>query len=110
MILDVSCNRLAPILRIAGYIFNIMQWIIPIIIIIVVIIDVVRIIMNPDEKNSKDSLNRILKRLLYAIIIFIIPLVVKLLFKIVDKGNINSGYSGSNTPTSWISCFNQYFN
>ena len=106
----VSCARLAPLLRIAGYLFTILQWVIPIFIIVLVIFDVIKIIMNPDQKNSKDSLNRILKRVLYAVIIFIIPLVVKLLFRIIDKGNINPGYNGSTSTTSWVSCFNQFFN
>ena len=109
MILDITCKNLGFILKIAGYIFGIMQWVIPIILILLITIDMAKGMIGGDEKKSKEALNKAAKRFLYAIILFFIPILVKFIFRAIDKANVN-GYGTNNSATDWISCFNEYFN
>ena len=106
----VSCDSFDFILRIAAFLFNILQWAVPIILICLITFDVLKGMMGGDEKKSKEALGRAGKRFLYAVIIFFIPILVKIVFKAIDDAHI-AGYGGNdNSATSWISCFNQYFN
>ena len=100
----VDCNSLSFVFRITAYIFNIMMYIIPIALILLVTIDVAKMVINPDEKNKKDNMSKIAKRVMYALIIFLVPAAVKLLFRTLGNNN-PSGYESN----SWVSCFNQYF-
>ena len=103
MILDVSCNDLGFILRIAGYIFNILQWVIPIILILFITIDFAKAMLANDEKKMKEATSKAVKRLIYAVILFLIPTLVKFTFRALDN---NTRISGT---TNWIGCFNEYF-
>ena len=71
MILE-ACSDLGFIFGITAYVLSIMRYAVPIVLIIFVTIDVAKLVINPDEKNKKDNMNRIGKRLLYAVIIFLI--------------------------------------
>ena len=103
MILDVSCNDLGFILKIVSYLFNLLQWIIPIVLILLITIDIAGAIVAGDEKKTKDATTKAGKRLIYAVILFLIPLLVKFVFRAIGT---NTNISGT---TNWISCFNEYF-
>ena len=110
MILAVSCDDFAFILRILGYLFNLFQWVVPILLIAFITFDVLRAMIGGDEKKSKEAISKAAKRFMYAVIIFFIPILVRLVFRVIDSVHI-SGYGGNdNSATSWISCFNNYFN
>ena len=103
MILDVSCNDFGFILNILGYVFGVLQWVIPILLIVLITVDVVKSMLASDEKKTKEAISKAGKRFMYAIILFLIPFFIKYLFRTIGSvGRV------SNT-TNWISCFNTYF-
>ncbi len=103
-----DCDKLGFLFRIASYLLTIMMYIIPIVLILLVTIDVAKIVINADEKNRKDNMEKIGKRLLYAIIIFLIPTAVKLVFNSLAKDN-PAGYGTDNNVNSWKYCYKKYF-
>ena len=106
----VSCDSFDFILRIAGYLFGALQWVIPFILIAFITYDIVMAFISADEKKTKEALGRSAKRLIYAVILFLLPMLIKLIFGVVDRANVK-GYGGNdNSAKSWISCFNEYFN
>ena len=103
MISAVSCKDFGFILRILGYLFGLLQWVIPILLIILITVDLFKIVTgSADEKAKKEGMNRIVKRIIYAVIIFLIPIMVKMIFGVVGRAHVNDA-------TSWVSCFNAYF-
>ncbi len=104
----LTCANFDFILKIVGYLFGFIQWIIPMVLIALIIFDLFKAFTNGDEKGSKDATSRALKRFVYAIIIFLIPVLVRIIFKAVDKAS-PKGYGTDNSATTWISCFNAYF-
>ena len=110
MILAVSCDDFGFLLRILGFLFNLFQWVIPILLIALVTFDILRAMIGGDEKKTKEATSKAFKRLMYAAIIFFIPILVRIVFRAIDSVHI-AGYGGNdNSATSWISCFNSYFN
>ena len=104
----VSCSNFAFILRILGYLFNLVQWAIPIFLIALITYDLFKAFISGDEKQKQEAMGRIGKRLLYALILFLIPILVKFVFRAVDKAS-PKGYGTDNSAINWVSCFNQYF-
>ena len=106
MILD-SCTDAAFIVRIAAKLLKYIHFIVPIILIAFIIYDLVKVVINGDEKSKKEAFSNIVKRAIYAIIVFLVPtLLVYALTKIDQISSKNDGYESA---TSWISCFNQYY-
>ena len=109
MILDVSCYTYRHILRIAGILFTTLQWVIPIFLIVLITFDLAKIVINGDEKQKKDSIDKAVKRFLYAIIIFFIPLLVKFAFRTIGDLKVTDRNGGNINTMSWYDCFNEYF-
>ena len=103
MILDVTCGDFGFILRILGWIFNLLQWVIPVVLILLITIDIAKAMISGDEKKSKEASGKAGKRILYAVLLFLVPILVKFVFRTI--GN-NTNVSDT---TSWIGCFNEYF-
>lgn len=110
MILAVSCDSFSFILNIVSYLFKILQWIIPVVLILLITIDMAKVVANGDEKQKKDSTSKAVRRLIYAIIIFFVPVMVKLVFRIVGNSRPVDVGGGTISTTSWVDCFNKYFN
>ena len=108
MILEVSCRNFAFILRILGYLLFLMQWVIPIVLIVLIIIDMAKIMINADDKQKKEGVDRAVKRIIYALIIFFVPMLVKLIFKTINNYSIKDVGGGKVSANSWVSCFNDY--
>ena len=104
----VSCNNIAFILKIAGFLFKLIQWAVPIALILFCTLDFFKAFTTPDEKTKKDAWDKIWKRLIYAIIIFLVPVLLRIIFRAVGRA-APAGYGTENSATSWIDCFNQYF-
>ena len=75
MILNVSCNDFGFILNILGYVFGVLQWVIPILLIVLITVDVVKSMLASDEKKTKEAISKAGKRFMYAIIGFLSMLV-----------------------------------
>lgn len=105
----VSCESFDFILRIVGFLFSVLQFVIPIFLIALITFDVVKAMISGDEKGRKDAMGKIGKRLLYAAILFFIPVLVRVLFRAVDKANISGYGNDDNSAIEWIRCFNENF-
>ena len=103
MILDVSCSNLSFILNIVKYLIKIIQFVVPFFLIALVIFDLLKGIIAGDEKSSKETTNKIGKRLLYAVLLFLIPILVRYVFRAIDKVGVE-GYGTDNSATSWMTC------
>lgn len=104
-ILAITCNQIAPVMRVVGYLINLLKIAIPIVLIVMVIVDLVKATVANDEKQMNNAKNAAGKRVIYALVIFLVPTVVSLLFKTL--GN-NIGGTELTGATEWISCFNQF--
>ena len=104
-ILAITCDQLAPILKVLGYLLGIFKIAIPIVLIALVIIDFTKAVIASDDKKMGEAKNTAFKRIIYALVIFLVPTIVSLLFKTLDSSFDNSELTNG---TEWISCFNKY--
>lgn len=104
----MGCNNFAFIFRIVGYLFGILEFVVPIIIIVVVTIDIIKAMISKDEKDVKEATSKAVKRIIYAIIIFLVPVIIKYAFKTIANFTKNDK-SGLDNPTSWVACFDEFF-
>ena len=104
----VSCSNFDFILKIAGFLFRLIRWAVPIALILFCTLDLFKAFTSADEKTKKDIGSKIGRRLMYALIIFLVPTLLRIIFRALGSA-APSGYGTDNSPTSWIDCFNQYF-
>lgn len=104
----VSCNNFAFVLKIAGFLFKLIQWAVPITLILFCTLDLFKAFTSADEKAKKDAGSKIVKRLIYAIVIFLVPVLLRIIFRALGSA-APKGYGTDNSTTSWVDCFNQYF-
>ena len=108
MVLNV-CNDAGFILEKIVLIVKIVRIAIPILLIVLVSYDFFKALTGEvNEKTKKDAISNASKRLIYAAIIFLIPTIVNIVLKQIEP--ISRGDSSNTTSTSWISCWNQYYN
>ena len=85
--------------------YNIVRYAIPLVLVVLATIDVVKVVMNPDEKVKKDAGSKIAKRLIYAVVVFLVPTLIKILFSILSENNpTDYEQSGNSYNSSWIDC------
>ena len=104
------CDDFDFILRIAAYLFKLLQFVVPIVLILLITFDMAKIMINGDEKAKKDGMGKAAKRLIYAVIIFLVPIIIKFTFKIIGDSRPVDINGNKVSTTDWISCFNKYFN
>ena len=110
MLVDM-CNDAGFLLRIIVKIVKYMHIIIPIILVVMASIDLFKVVVGQaDEKAKKEATDKIVKRVLYAAIIFLIPTIVSIIFKKIEGPTNTSNNATNTTSTSWISCWNYYYN
>ncbi len=97
-----NCSEIQFLTNIIGYIFTIMQWVVPIFLVVLVSIDVAKIAINPDEKKKSEVMAKIGKRIMYAVILFLVPLLVRLIFSMLGNS--------FNFDNSWWGCINKALN
>ncbi len=81
-------------------IFPVLQIFIPIILIVLCTLDLGRVVIGKDDKENKNILKRIVKRLVCAILIFFFVTVVNLFFTMI--GNITD----NEDLIRWSECWN----
>ena len=67
---------------------NIIRIVVPIGLIVMTTMDVVKKVINPDEKDGQ---KKIMNRAIAAIIVFFIPTMIRLTFKVIDWGTGKDG-------------------
>lgn len=80
-------------------IVNIIRIVVPIGLVVMTTLDVIKKVINPDDKDGQ---KKILQRLIAAIVVFFIPLIISFVLRLIDIG------AGKNTAssTSASSCWN----
>ena len=68
---------------------DILRYAIPIILIVMTSLDIIKKVINPEDKEGQ---KKIMIRLIAAVIIFTIPIFIKIVFRVIDWG---SGRDGS---------------
>ena len=107
----VNCDsRFAFIFNIIQYLYQAIRIVVPVVLIVLATIDVVKVVINADEKTKKDVGSKVVKRLIYAIILFLVPTLISILFKALD-GNAPNDYKTNNSSysTNWKDCFKSIF-
>ena len=104
------CTDSGFILGVIVKIVKIIRIAIPIILIIFITFDLFKAITgNVDDKEKKEAFSKIIKRIIYALIIFLVPTIVNFIFlQIAPVSKDASGHSG--TSTSYLQCWNYYYN
>lgn len=105
------CEDASFILRIVVKLVKVVQLLIPILLIVLVSLDIFKTIAGQvDDKAKKEMSDKIVKRIIYAVIIFLIPVIVNFVFKKIDPLTEDSNGAITTDSTSWISCWNMYYN
>ena len=103
------CTNAGFILRVVVKLFKIVRWVIPILLIVLISFDLFKAFASQlDDKTKKDTFSKIVKRLIYAIIIFLVPTIINLVM--IKLEPISRDNNVSETSTSWIKCWRQYYN
>ena len=79
-------------------ILNIIRWIVPIGLIGFTTYEMVKKVIDPD---NKDSMKHVINRVIAAVVVFFVPLIVKFSLKIVDIGMGNNTASGQGLGPCW---------
>ena len=109
MILVDCINEMGFIIRILAKLVYYIRIIVPILLIIFVIYDFAKVIVgNALEKDKKEAINKVVKRLIYAIIVFLVPTIINLIFTKIEQ--ISPTKDSNGNATSWVSCWNYYYN
>ena len=78
------------VMKIIKTLINIIRWVVPIGLIIMTTLDIMKKVINPDDK---DGGKKIMTRAIAAVIVFFVPLFIRLVLRMVDIGmgrNTNS--------------------
>ena len=94
----VNCTEeLAKVIAIVGFVLNLIQWVVPIILIVLGTVDLVKAVIAGKEEEIKNNQKTLVKRIIAAIIIFLIPLIVSVI----------TGLLGTD---EWKECWNAHHN
>ena len=94
----VTCDEnLANVIAIVGFVLNLIQWVVPIILIVLGTVDLVKAVIAGKEEEIKNNQKTLVKRVIAAVIIFLIPLIV----------SVVTGLLGTD---EWKTCWNAHHN
>lgn len=106
-ILDVVCDGdIAILVNAIRSVFTLIQWGIPLVLIVMGTIDMFKAMASGDEKKTKESKDKFIRRLIYAVVAFLIPFIISLTFTVV--GGVLSDESaddGKTTYDNFFSCW-----
>ena len=106
-ILDLCEGDILIVISAVKTIFTLIQWAIPLVLIVLGTIDMFKAMASGDEKATKESQKKFVRRLVYALVAFLIPFIVKLTFSLVSK-NIaaDEATTADNTVGEFLTCWN----
>lgn len=105
------CKDAEFILGPAVQIVKIVRWVIPILLIVLIVFDLSKTLVGQmDDKSKKDVFSKIVKRIVYAVIVFLIPTVVNFILLKIEPISRDSKDNLSSTSTSYLGCWNYYYN
>lgn len=108
-LLDVTCEEdIKTIVSAIKFVFNLIQWAIPLVLIVLGTIDMFKAMASGDEKKTKEVQKTFVRRLIYAVVAFLIPFIISLAFTFVGKmiGD-ESAQEGKNTYDNFFACWKE---
>ena len=81
---------------------NIIRWVVPVGLVIMTSLDIVKKVLNPDEKEGQ---KKIMHRVIAGLVVFFVPFFIRFVLGIVDKGAENN--SGTSSYKSALSCWEE---
>ena len=104
------CQDASIILKTVVAVVKIVRWVVPILLIVLITFDLVKAMTgNIDDKEKKEAFSKMVKRIIYALIVFLVPTLINFIFlQIAPVAKDTSGHSG--TSTSYLQCWNYYYN
>ena len=94
-------SSILPVLHMIKVLLNIIRIVVPIGLIAFTTFDVVKKVINPDDKDGQ---KKIMTRAIAALIVFLIPTIINLTLKVIDIGTGKKVDSDSTSP-SLSSCW-----
>ena len=77
---------------------DILRIIVPIALIVMTTFDIMKKVINPEDKDGQ---KKIMTRAIAALIVFLIPTMIRLVFKVIDWGRgVNGSYSNAESGLS----------
>lgn len=105
------CDDASFILRIVVKLVKVVQLLIPILLIVLVSFDLFKMVAGQvDDKAKKEMSDKLVKRIIYAVIVFLVPVIINFVFRQIDPMTDTSNPAITTDSTSWISCWNKYYN
>ncbi|MBR3720689.1 MAG: hypothetical protein IKN09_03000 [Clostridia bacterium] len=106
-ILDLCTSEMQVVVAFVKTIFTLIQIAIPGVLIVLGTIDMFKAMASGDEKKTKESQQKFIRRLIYAVVAFLIPFIIRLVFNFVSN-NINTGdTTASSAYEEFFSCWNK---
>ena len=108
-LLDVTCEGdILTVVSAIKFVFNLIQWAIPLVLIVLGTIDMFKAMASGDEKKTKESQKTFIRRLIYAVVAFLIPFIISLVFTFVGKMiSDDSAQEGNETYDNFFACWKQ---
>lgn len=108
-LLDVTCEGdILTVVSAIKFVFNLIQWAIPLVLIVLGTIDMFKAMASGDEKKTKESQKTFIRRLIYAVVAFLIPFIISLVFTFVGKMISDaSAQEGKKTYDNFFACWKQ---
>ncbi|MBP5684204.1 MAG: hypothetical protein J6X02_02985 [Bacilli bacterium] len=88
-------------------ILNIIRWVVPIGLILFTTYEVIKKVINPDEK---DPMKHIVNRIIAAVVVFFVPVFVRFALKIIDIGAGNDNASKMGLGKCWDMAYKEEVN
>ena len=86
------------VMKIIKTLINIIRWVVPIGLIIMTTLDIMKKVINPDDK---DGGKKIMTRAIAAVIVFFVPLFIRLVLRMVDIGMGRNTNSVNSVSECW---------
>ena len=100
---DNSTSSIKPVFHLIKMILDIIRIAVPIILIGMTTLDIMKKVINPDDKDGQ---KKIMLRAIAALIVFLIPTLVRFTFKVIDWGK-GTGADTRQIDTSLSNCWDQ---
>ena len=96
----VWCNQpgVQSVMKMIKTLVNIIRWVVPIGLIIMTTLDIMKKVINPDDK---DGGKKIMTRAIAAVIVFFVPLFIHLVLRMVDIGTGRNTNSVNSVSECW---------
>ena len=96
------CDTLGflQVMNLFKILLNILRFVVPIIVIVMLVMDLVKNVINP---NEKEGMKKIVTRIAAAVIVFLVPTIINLivhLINIIFEDNMDTDYTNSTCYTN----------